>query len=131
MTDICLCLPPDKTWHKVNDLKIDYSEDLGRGRLGTSRSLSPAWLCWSSAHFLQYGPDEPCWTWTQIYVQTCMPDYRLNRTRSSALQRCQWCSSPTRRWPSRSWGPFGLKYAIEHWQMPDSPLKSLCMKHSG
>ena len=25
--DICLCLSPDKTWHKVNDTKVDYSED--------------------------------------------------------------------------------------------------------
>ena len=24
--DICLCQPPDRTWHKVNDPKVDYSE---------------------------------------------------------------------------------------------------------
>ena len=28
---ICLCLPPDKTWHKVSDLKVGYSGDYGRG----------------------------------------------------------------------------------------------------
>ena len=38
----------------------------GRGRLGMSRDPSPAGLCWSSAHLVQCGPDEPSWTWTQI-----------------------------------------------------------------
>ena len=42
-----------------------------------------------------------------------MPDYSLNWTaRSSAIQggqRCQWCSSPTQQWPSRSRRPFDLK----------------------
>ena len=28
LADICHCLPPDRTWHKVNDLKVDYSGDL-------------------------------------------------------------------------------------------------------
>ena len=32
--DICLCLSPDMTWHKVNDLKVDYSGDLGEGKVG-------------------------------------------------------------------------------------------------
>ena len=45
-----------------------------------------------------------------------IPDYSLNWTaRSSAIrrwQKCQWCSSPTRRWPSRSRRPFGLKSAF-------------------
>ena len=25
LPDICLCLPPDRTWHKVNDPRVDYS----------------------------------------------------------------------------------------------------------
>ena len=64
-------------------------------------------------------PDEPSWTWTQIWVQECMPHYSLNWTaRSSSIQgwkRCQWCSSPSRRWPSRSWGPFDIKSPMELW----------------
>ena len=48
-----------------------------------------------------------------------MPDYSLNwKAKSSAIQgwqRCQWCSSSTRRWLSQSWGPFGLKSIMEHW----------------
>ena len=34
---------------------------------------------------------------------------------SSAIQGWQWCSSPIQRWPSRSWGPFDFKSAMEHW----------------
>ena len=30
---ICLCLLPDRTWHKVNDPKVDYREDLGEGKV--------------------------------------------------------------------------------------------------
>ena len=85
-----------------------------------SRGSSPTGLCWSSSHLVQCGPDEPSWTWTQIWVQAHMPDCSLNWTMgSSAIQgwrSCQCCSSPTRRWPSRIQGPFGLKSAMEHWQ---------------
>ena len=31
---ICLCLPPDKIWHKVNDPKVKYSGDLGEEKVG-------------------------------------------------------------------------------------------------
>ena len=58
-----------------------------RWRSGTSRGSSPAGLCWSSAHFVQCGPDEPSWTWTQIWDQVRIPNYSLNWTaRSSAIQ---------------------------------------------
>ena len=85
-----------------------------------SRGSSPAWLCWSSTHLVQCRPDEPIWTWTQICVKACMPDYSLNWTaRSSAIQgwqKCQCCSLSTRRWPSQSRrGAFSLKSAMEHW----------------
>ena len=99
-------------------------------------------LCWSSAHLVQCEPDEPSWTWTQIWAQACMPDYSLNWTaRFSVIQewqRCQWCSSLTRRWPSRSrdLSASSLSWNIDrparyHWSsdtMPDSPLKNLCSK---
>ena len=58
---ICHCLPPDRTWRKVNDPKVDYSGGLGERKVGHEPRL------------------EPCLT-----------------------MRCQWCSSSTRRWPSRS-----------------------------
>ena len=126
--DICLCFPPDRNWHKINDSKVDYSADWGRGRLGTYQGLSPAGLYWSLAHLVQCRPNGPSWTWTQIWVQACMPDYSVNWTaRSRAIQgwqRFQWCSSLTWRWPRRSHGPFGLKSAIEHWPSSMDPRQS-------
>ena len=93
--DICLCLPPDRTWYKVNDPKVDDSRNLGEGKVrSTSRGLSPAWLCWSSTHLVQCGANETYWTWTQVWVQARMPEYSLNwTTGSSAIQggqRRQW-----------------------------------------
>ena len=88
-------------------------------RSNPSRSSRAVGRCWSLAHLVQRGPDEPSLTWTQLWVQSRMPDYSLNWTvRSSAIQgwqRCLWCNSPTRRWPSRSQGPLGFKSAMEHW----------------
>ena len=87
--DICIYLPPDRTWHKVNDPKVDYSGGWGKRRSGTNPGSSPAGLCWSSAHLMKWEPDELCWTWTQIWVRVRMPDYSLNLTRkSSAIQNC-------------------------------------------
>ena len=78
----------------------------GREWSGTSRRSSPTGLCWSSVHLVQCGPDEPSWSWIQIWVQASMLGYSLNWTaRSRAIhggQRCQSCSSPTRRWPNRN-----------------------------
>ena len=37
--DICRCLAPDRTWHKVND----YSGDLGKGKVGNEPRLEPYW----------------------------------------------------------------------------------------
>ena len=109
--------PPDRTQHKVNDLKVDFSGDVGKERSGTSQGLSLAGLCCSSAHLVQCGPIEPSWSLNQIWVLARMPDYSLNWTaKSSAIQegqRCQCCSSPTRRWPSRCWSPFDLESAID------------------
>ena len=70
--------------------------------------MSPASLCWSSAHLVLCGPDEPSWSWTPIWVMARIPDHSLNWTaRSSAIQggqRCQCCNSPTWRWPSQNHG---------------------------
>ena len=117
--DICLCLPPDRNQYKVNDQKVDYSGGLGEEKVQHEPTLEP-WLT-----LLVIGPLSAMsawWAkvdWTQIWVQTGMPDYSLNWTAiSSAIQgeqRWQCCSSPTRRWPSRSWRPFGLKSAMKHW----------------
>ena len=75
------------------------------------------WQWWSSTHLVQCGSVGPSWTWTQIWVQAHMPYYSLNWTaRSSAIhgwQSCQWCSSSTRKRPSRNRGPFDLKSVME------------------
>ena len=55
----------------------------GRGRSDPSRSSSAAGLCWSSAHLVQCGPDEPSYTWTQTWVQACMPVVSLVQYRYS------------------------------------------------
>ena len=86
-----------------------------RGSSGTS----PARLCWSSAHLVQCEPDKPSCSWTQIWVQARMPNYRLNWTaRSTATQRwqrCQCWSLPSWKSPRQSQEPFGIKAAMEHW----------------
>ena len=78
---ICLCLPPNRTLHKVNDSKVNLKWGWGEGKVGQEPRLE---LCWSSINLVQCGPDEPSWTWTQIWVQAHMPDYSLNWTMGSS-----------------------------------------------
>ena len=85
---ICLCLPPGRTWHMVNDPKVGLNLGLGEGTVGTSRGSNPAGLCWSSAHLVQCEPDEPSCTWTQTWVQARMPDYSLNWTTRVQCYTC-------------------------------------------
>ena len=62
MTDICLCLPPGCTWHKVNKLIVDYSGCLvGGGEVGHELRLETFWT------LLVIGP-----------LSACMPDCSLN-----------------------------------------------------
>ena len=51
---ICLFLPPDSTWHKVNDLKVDYSVE---GKVGHDPWLEPCWA------MLVLGPLSAMWAW--------------------------------------------------------------------
>ena len=77
----------------------------GRGRSGRSRDSNPACQCCSSAHLVQCEPDEASGFTPNVGPGT----YACLRLKldawSSAVQRGQKCSSPTRRLPSRSWGP--------------------------
>ena len=85
LTYICLYLPSDRTWHQANDPKVDYSGDLGEGQFRHESRLK---TCWSSAHFVQCGPDMPNRSWIQICVLARIPCYSLNWTaRSSAIQK--------------------------------------------
>ena len=78
----------------------------GRGRSGTSRDSNPACLCCSSAHLVQCEPDEASSFTNPNVGPGTYASLRLKLGAwSSAVQRGQKCSSPTRRLPSRSWGP--------------------------
>ena len=77
----------------------------GRGRSGTSRDSNPACLCCSSAHLVQCEPDEASSFTNPNVGPGTYASLRLKLDAwSSAVQRGQKCSSPTRRLPSRSWG---------------------------
>ena len=93
-----------------------------------SLSPSPVGLGCSSAHFVQCGPAEPNWTWTQIWAHARMPDYSLNWTaRSSTIQgwqRCQWCNYPIRKGAQPKPESFGFKSAIENWLFGTEVRKS-------
>ena len=55
--NICLCLPPDSTWPKVNDPKVDYNGDLGEGKVGNEPMLEPCWT------LLVIGLLSAMWVW--------------------------------------------------------------------
>ena len=78
----------------------------GRGRSGRSRDSNPACLCCSLAHLVQCEPDEASGFTNPNVGPGTYASLRLKLDAwSSAVQRGQKCSSPTRRLPSRSWGP--------------------------
>ena len=92
------------TWSKARrPIKVGIK---GRGRSGTSRDSNPACLCCSSAHLVQCEPDEASSFTNPNVGSGTYASLRLKLDAwSSAVQRGQKCSSPTRRLPSRSWGP--------------------------
>ena len=71
--DICLGLPPDRTWPEETTKNSSGDER----RSGSNRDSKLAGLCWSSVHLDQCEPDEPSWSWSHTWVQTRMPDYSL------------------------------------------------------
>ena len=74
---------------------------MGRGRSGTSRDSNPACPCCSSAHLVQCEPDEASSFTNPNVGPGTYASLRLKLDAwSSAVQRGQKCSSP-----SRSWGP--------------------------
>ena len=78
----------------------------GRGRSGRSRDSNPACLCCSSAHLVQCEPDEASSFTNPNVGPGTYASLRLKLDAwSRAVQRGQKCSSPTRRLPSRIWGP--------------------------
>ena len=101
----------------------------GRGRSGRSRDSNPACQCCSSAHLVQCEPDEASSFTNPNVGPGTYASLRLKLDAwSSAVQRGQKCSSPTRRLPSRSWGPIRprvcswFRAPIRH-ECPDGPAK--------
>ena len=109
--DICCCLPPDRTWHKVND----YSGDLGEGKIGNKLRLKP---CWS---VLLIDPLSAMWVqWGKHFHESIFGSGYVCQVIASTRQQGlvlyigdKGCSSPTQRWPSQSWVPFVLESAID------------------
>ena len=100
-----------------------------------SRGSHQARLCWQSANLVQCEPDEPSWTWTQIWGQARMPDYSLNWTaRSTAIQGWQSVNEAARLPESNPveagrLSASSLPLNIDHpARMPDSSLKILSAK---
>ena len=95
----------------------------GRGRSGTSRDSNPACQCCSSAHLVQCEPNEASSFTNPNMGPGTYASLRLKLDAwSSAVQRGQKCSSPTRRLPSRSWGPIRPRVCSWFW----APIRHEC-----
>ena len=55
--DIWHCLPTDRTWHKLNDPKVDYSGNLGEEKVEHEPKLEPCLT------MLVISPLSAMWTW--------------------------------------------------------------------
>ena len=98
---ICHCLPPDRTWHKVND-----SGGLGEGDMGYELKLEPCGTMMQLAHPKVAQPkpgrgfrSEVCFCWT-VPEQTCKPpppgflkEACLYRVKSVACYSAAWTES--------------------------------------
>ena len=103
----------------------------GRGRSGRSRDSNPACLCCSSAHLVQCEPDEASSFTNPNVSPGTYASLRLKLDAwSSAVQRGQKCSSPTRRLPSPKAGglvgpesALGFEAPKSGTNVPDGPAK--------
>ena len=58
--NICLCLPPDRTWFKVNGPKVDYSGGFGEGKVKpclTMLVIDPLSAIWAWFALLDMDPN--------------------------------------------------------------------------
>ena len=99
---ICHSLTPDRTWHKVNDSKVGLLWKLREQGVRLDPRLERCWTILVIGSLCAMWNDDPCWTWTQMWVQARMPDYSLNWTKRSSVILClSMTSSPIRicSWP--------------------------------
>ena len=111
--DICLCLPPDRTWHKVNDLKVDYSGDLGEEKVRHEPRLEP-YLA-----MLLIDPLSAMWAW---WAKRDLDPNLVDKGVSDAARLPE-------GGPAEALSASNLPRSIDRpARMPDSPLKNLCTK---
>ena len=89
---ICHCLLPDRTWHKVNDLKIDYSEGLGDRKVRHKLRIEPCWTmiqlalpnnsdcAWTSVRALERSYELPTADRACLYKAKAESHYRAAET---------------------------------------------------
>ena len=78
---VCLYLQLERTWHKVNDPKVDYSGGWGRGKSGLSRDSNPAWLCWTSSPARR----RSSWYWKPFGLESVLWTQHRAKTRLTVL----------------------------------------------
>ena len=117
--DICLCLPPDRTWHKVNDPKVDYS---GGYRGGEGRARAEAWALFEYAghrptlynvglmRLVGLGPKSGARHVCLVTAQTGQQGPVLYKGDKSVNVAAR----PPEGGPSEDRRPFGIKFTMEH-----------------
>ena len=95
--------------------------------------LDAAGLCWSSAHLVWCGPDEPSWAWTQIWIQEHMPDYSLNWTAMSrAIQRVEGVNDaacPPEGGPAEAGGHTATSAFVGQCLIASKPTANQCRRY--
>ena len=131
VSDICHCLPPERTWHKVNDLKVGLKWRLGEGEVRYELRLEPCWTMLIISSFSAMWARWASLDMDSTWVQARMSDYSLNWTKGlSATQCCMMLSvqlaHPKVTQPNL--GPFWFQ--VCYWSlilhpawMPDGPAK--------
>ena len=124
--DICRCLPPDRTWHKLKSPKADKSGDKGEGERAETRTLL---IC--AAHRptkCNVALMRQAVSRIQIWIRARMTGYSLNQTtRSSAIHREQRLQLAHPKVAQPKLGAFWPRIchcSIPHpTRMPDGPAK--------
>ena len=129
-----LSSPPDRTWHKVNDPKVDYSGDLGEWKVGHEPRVEPYWTMLVIGTQCTMGPTSlagvgpksesrhVCLIISKTWLQGPVL-YKGDKVVDDAAQ-------PPEGGPAEFRRPFGLKSATKHWpsgtdsrQSAEKPLR--------
>ena len=90
MGRICLCFPPDRTWHKWLEGRIIVGVRERKGRTRTEAWALLVSILGLSDHLVQMWAGEPGWTWDPNMSPVTDASYSLNWTTGScAIQKFQ------------------------------------------